>query len=187
VEVDYYLLGGTDTQKLRKLYDYIRRVNMRLAGMIKNSVVNGTGIRDVVFLQGCPHQCIGCHNAHTWNASGGYWKTIPELMEELADSNNDITISGGEPLTQYSELLTFMEMVSKTQNKRFWLYTGYHYEDLLPSALEELAKYVDVLVDGPFEIDKKDLRLQFRGSSNQRLIDLPKSVANNKIILWEGI
>ena len=159
---------------------------MRVAGIIKNSVVNGIGIRDVIFVQGCMHYCIGCHNSHTWKLSGGRWYSLKDLLALCTLSNNDMTISGGEPLLQYKELIEFMCIAKSQYNKHFWLYTGYTYEEIPQERLEELAKYVDVLVDGRFEIDKKDLRLRFRGSSNQRLIDLPKSVANDKIILWEG-
>ena len=159
---------------------------MRVAGIIKNSVVNGIGIRDVLFLQGCPPHCKGCHNPQTWNVLGGEKERPVDIAVELhSDSENDVTISGGEPLLQYSEVIELMDIMNFYYGTRFWLYTGYTYEALPPDALEELSKYVDVLVDGRFEIDKKDLTLQFRGSSNQRLIDLPKSVANNKIILWE--
>jgi anaerobic ribonucleoside-triphosphate reductase activating protein len=159
---------------------------MRVAGVIKNSVVNGIGVRDVLFLQGCPHHCKGCHNPQTWDFMDGEDKFISELLAWFEDSQNDITISGGEPLMQFSELMYFMNLVNVFDNKRFWLYTGYTYERIPKEWLEELADYVDVLVDGRFEVDKKDLTLQFRGSSNQRLIDLPKSVAKGEIVLWEG-
>ena len=157
---------------------------MRVAGIIKNSVVNGIGIRDVLFLQGCEHHCKGCHNPETWNLKGGEYKWFSELINEFRDSPNDITISGGEPLLQCSEVLDFMNYMSDFYKKRFWLYTGYTYEEIPEYILAALAKYVDVLVDGRFEEDKKDLRLQFRGSSNQRLIDLPKSVKERKVVEW---
>lgn len=158
---------------------------MRVAGIIKNSVVNGTGIRDVLFLQGCKHYCLGCHNPQTWNLTSGTEYSIDELFSIFEKSNNPITISGGEPILQFMELIKFMFAVNRGQNKRFWLYTGFTYKEIPPHMLDELSKYVDVLVDGRFEIDKKDLTLQFRGSSNQRLIDLPASVKANKVILWE--
>ena len=159
---------------------------MRVAGLIKNSVVNGIGIRDTLFLQGCKHHCNGCHNPETWNLKGGTVQTIDELMDEFKDSTNDITISGGEPILQFHEdLYHFMKRVHREQGKRFWLYTGYRYEELPNFVLIMLSEFTDVLVDGRFELDKKDLTLQFRGSSNQRLIDLPKSVKEEKIILWE--
>jgi anaerobic ribonucleoside-triphosphate reductase activating protein len=158
---------------------------MKVAGIIQNSVVNGIGVRDVIFFQGCEHYCPGCHNPKTWNINGGEEMSISRLDDILRDSPHDITISGGEPLLQYNEVIELMDYMSYGTNKRFWIYTGFKYEEIPPHMLEEMSKYVDVLVDGRFEESKKDLKLQFRGSSNQRLIDLPKSVAKGKVILWE--
>lgn len=160
---------------------------MKVAGVIKNSVVNGIGVRDALFLQGCAHGCKGCHNPQTWDQNGGEHRTIRSLVQEFADSPNQMTISGGEPLLQYLDLVELMWVLNTYHNKRFWIYTGYTYENIPHSWLEELSHYVDVLVDGRFEIDKKDLTLPFRGSSNQRLIDLPKSVETGEIVLWEGL
>lgn len=160
---------------------------MKVAGIIKNSVVNGVGVRDVLFLQGCEHQCQGCHNPHTWDREGGTEYTIDELIKEFSESTNDMCISGGEPLLQYFDLLIVMDELNRNCGKRFWLYTGYTYDQINPQMLKELALYVDVLVDGRFEIDKKDLTLAFRGSSNQRLIDLPKSVEKGEVVLWKGL
>lgn len=157
---------------------------MRVAGIIRNSVVNGIGIRDVIFLQGCEHYCKGCHNPETWSKEDGVELDIYELANQLKDSKNHMTISGGEPLLQYSEVLRLMNLLNRSKGTRFWLYTGFKYDEIPPEYLEELAKYVDVLVDGQFELEKKDLTLRFRGSSNQRLIDLPRSVANKKVIEW---
>ena len=158
---------------------------MRIAGIIKNSVVNGIGIRDVLFLQGCDHHCEGCHNPETWNRKGGKEYTIDELVKEFESSANDITISGGEPLLQFQELYELMERLYKEQGKRFWLYTGFHYGEIPSYMLLMLVGMTDVIVDGRFEPDKKDLTLQFRGSSNQRLIDLYESLLWDEIKLWE--
>ena len=160
---------------------------MKVAGIIKNSVVNGTGIRDVVFLQGCNHRCVGCHNPETWNTEGGKDMTLEEIDNELKGSSNQITISGGEPMLQYDELIVWLSCINRWHGKRFWLYTGFKYEEIPPKMLRELARYVDVLVDGRFEIEKKDLTLRFRGSSNQRLIDLSKSLAYGRVKEWEDV
>ncbi len=158
---------------------------LRIAGVIHNSVVNGIGIRDTLFLQGCRHHCKGCHNAHTWDETEGDVYTLDQIEEMFKDSENDITISGGEPLLQLAELVHLLKRIHSNQNKRFWLYTGYCYDEIPWYIWWTLSLYVDVVVDGRFEIDKKDLKLQFRGSSNQRLIDLPESVRQHKVILWE--
>ena len=158
---------------------------MRVAGIIHNSVVNGIGIRDVLFLQGCDHHCVGCHNPNTWSHTGGEEYTIDELVKEFESSANDITISGGEPLLQFQELYELMERLYKEQGKRFWLYTGFRYGEIPSYMLLMLVGMTDVIVDGRFEQDKKDLTLQFRGSSNQRLIDLKQSLLWDEIKLWE--
>lgn len=157
---------------------------MRVAGIIRNSVVNGNGIRDVLFLQGCCHYCKGCHNPETWNQDGGDTYFTMDLVEEFKGCNQ-MTISGGEPLLQFDNLCLFMNMMNVQYGTRFWLYTGFIYEEIGEDTLQELVKYVDVLVDGKFVEELKDLTLRFRGSSNQRLIDLPKSVKEGTIILWE--
>ena len=158
---------------------------MRIAGIIKNSVVNGIGIRDVIFLQGCYHHCEGCHNPETWDIYKGKYMDIMYLYNEIKDSPNNLTISGGEPLLQIDELIDLLKLITHTSDKTIWLYTGFTFETMPDRWKWELSQYVDVLVDGKFEIDKKDLTLQFRGSSNQRLIDLKESVKKNKVKLWE--
>lgn len=111
--------------------------------------------------------------------------SIQRIADIFKESEHGITLSGGEPLLQYDGIMELMKYINETQNKRFWMYTGFRYDELPPEMLANLAKYVDVLVDGRFEEHNKDLKLAFRGSSNQRLIDLPKSVAKGKVILWE--
>ena len=157
---------------------------MRIAGIVRDSIVDGPGIRDVIFMQGCPHHCKGCHNSQTWNPNGGEERLSGSILRELSDSQNDITISGGEPLAQWYPLYRLVRMIRETTNKRIWLYTG-HTVNLKAHYPRALARYVDVIVDGKFIEELRDSNLQFRGSSNQRLIDLPKSVKRNKIVLWE--
>lgn len=162
-------------------------IALKVAGIQRDSITNGIGIRDVLFLQGCPHQCKGCHNPSTWDFHGGTEYSIKRLIDVFSDSDNDITISGGEPLHQFEDdLWFFMRDINEKQGKRFWLYTGYKYEQIPTFMLAMLSEYVDVLVDGRYIESKRDFNLRFRGSSNQRLIDLPKSIEQNKIVLWEG-
>ena len=157
---------------------------MRIAGIVRDSIVDGIGIRDVIFFQGCAHKCKGCHNKQTWNYDGGFERTTASIIKELSNSSNDITISGGEPLDQFDSLIRLLEVIRKFTNKRVWLYTG-HTVVLGKHLYQQLAQYVDVIVDGKFIEELKDSNLRFRGSSNQRLIDLPKSVKEQKIVLWE--
>lgn len=156
---------------------------MRIAGIVRDSIVDGTGIRDVVFFQGCAKKCPGCHNPDTWDYMGGCHRFIGDVVEELSDSSNDVTISGGEPIDQFEDLLELCRQLREA-GKRIWVYTG-NVVDPTKRIYQRLAEYVDVIVDGRFVEDKKDCNLLFRGSSNQRLINLPLSVVLGEIIEWE--
>ena len=154
---------------------------MRIAGIQRDSITNGIGVRDVIFLQGCSHKCRGCQNPQTWDYNGGEHRFVGDVVKELSDSSNNVTISGGEPLNQYASLVSLCKQLNK-QGKSIWVYTG-HTVDPTKPIYSVLAEYVDVIVDGRFVLELKDSNLLFRGSSNQRLIDLPKSVKERRIVL----
>ncbi len=156
---------------------------MRIAGIVRDSIVNGEGVRDVVFFQGCGKRCKGCHNPETWDYMGGCHRFLGDVVKELAESSNNVTMSGGEPLDQIEDLVELCKQL-KAQGKNIWVYTG---NVVNPTKLTYmvLAQYVDVIVDGRFVEELKDPSLRFRGSSNQRIIDLPKSVKEERIVLWE--
>ena len=156
---------------------------MRIAGIVRDSIVNGEGVRDVVFFQGCGKRCKGCHNPDTWDYNGGCHRFIGDVANELSDSSNNVTISGGEPIDQFEDLLELCRMLSE-QGKTIWVYTG-NVVDPTKSIYARLARYVDVIVDGRFVEELKDPNLKFRGSSNQRIINLPMSVILGEIIEWE--
>lgn len=162
---------------------------MRLAGIVRDSIVDGPGVRDVIFFQGCSHHCKGCHNPQSWNPHGGEECSTRQVRNELRDSTNDVTISGGEPFNQISPLIDLVARLRRQDGKDIWIYTGYTYEYLVneyPHIIYWLSTAgVEVIVDGRFEEDKKDPNLRFRGSSNQRLIDLKKSFEQKKVVLWE--
>ena len=156
---------------------------MRLAGIVRDSIVDGIGVRDVVFFQGCGKRCKGCHNPDTWDYGGGCHRFMGDVVNELAESSNDVTISGGEPFDQFEDLLEFCRRLREL-GKRIWVYTG-NVVDPTKSCYQKLARYVDVIVDGRFVEELKDPDLLFRGSSNQRIIDLPMSVILGEIVEWE--
>ena len=151
------------------------------------SVNNGTGIRCVLFVSGCSHHCVGCQNKDSWNYDAGKKFTNKQrdyILKYLeSDIVDGITFSGGDPLEKenISCVVNLMKDIHNIfgNTKNIWVYTGYKYEDIDKSIL----KYIDVLVDGRFELDKRDITLAFRGSSNQRIIDVQKSLKENKIIL----
>ena len=161
---------------------------VRIAGVVRQSIVDGTGLRLTVFAQGCPHRCEGCHNPHTHDFGGGYDCAVEKLLGEL-DRNpllRGITLSGGEPLCRARELLP-LARGARARGRDVWCYTGYTFEQLAAmaredTALAELLGCIDVLVDGPYEAARRDLTLRFRGSANQRILDLGKSLAAGEAV-----
>ncbi len=165
-------------------------MKIRLAAPLQSdSVVDGFGVRTVIWTQGCSHNCPFCQNPQTHDFLGGVEYDIEEIKEELNNLENQdgITLSGGDPLFQIDAVLEIVKY-AKSINLNIWCYTGFTYEEVLEMGSNnkkylEFLKYLDVLVDGKFLNEKKDLHLLFRGSSNQRLIDVPKTLKYNKIVL----
>ena len=160
--------------------------SIRMMGIQHNSVVDGKGIRDTIFVSGCPHHCSGCHNPETWNILNGTPTTLSNILSQL-NLRCDLTLSGGEPFMQAKELTEFLLEYKKYKViPNIWIYSGYLFEELIsdPDRLE-LLKLCNVLVDGRFDIDKKEYGLKFRGSSNQRIIDVQKSLKENKVVLLD--
>lgn len=157
---------------------------MRIIGYYPESITNGVGIRQVFFLSGCPHHCEGCHNPESWEYLNGDVYSIDDVASKALNSPYNVTFSGGEPLTQP---FTLSGVCAKIQPHRtIWVYSGYTWEEIMANELLRMPlQYIDVLVDGRFQIDKRDTTLKFRGSSNQRIIDVQRSLEANKIILWE--
>lgn len=163
---------------------------VRIAGVIKQSIVDGPGMRFVVFTQGCPHQCGGCHNPQTHSFSGGYDCEIDKILNEMAKNPllKGITLSGGEPFCRSAELLPLVKAVRRN-GKDVFCFSGYTFEELvamseMDSSVAELLGLIDILVDGRFIQEERDLELRFRGSRNQRLLDLPKSLKEKAPVLW---
>lgn len=161
---------------------------MRVAGIIADSVVDGPGMRFVVFAQGCPHHCPSCHNPETWDPLGGVEMTVKELVKRLRKRIKylrGITFSGGEPFLQAGEIAQ-LGREAKKLGLDVVTYTGYEYEELLSLNMpgsRELLEVTDILVDGPFIVELKDISLSFRGSSNQRVIDLAATRSRGEIVL----
>ncbi|MCL2599157.1 MAG: anaerobic ribonucleoside-triphosphate reductase activating protein [Firmicutes bacterium] len=164
---------------------------MRVFGIERDSIVDGPGIRTVIFCQGCPWQCEGCHNPKSWDFEGGTEYTVEQLVEQVFSNPllSGVTLSGGEPFCQAGELAQLVQKV-KARGLDVWCYSGYTFEQLVDLASKDkdthqLLQQLDVLVDGPFLIAKKDLNLLFRGSQNQRLIDVQNTLKNGKIVLFD--
>ena len=159
---------------------------MKLASkdILTDSIVDGEGLRAVIWTQGCKHHCKGCHNPNTWSFDKGYDVDIEEVKEKLKTLTfqDGITLSGGDPFFQIKEV-TEVAKYAKELGLNVWAYTGFLYENLVKDkeALN-LLKYIDVLIDGPFMIEKRNLSLMYRGSSNQRIINVPKSLKEKRVV-----
>ncbi|SCG88023.1 anaerobic ribonucleotide reductase-activating protein [uncultured Clostridium sp.] len=155
--------------------------------------VNGTGIGVSLFVQGCHFHCKDCFNSETWDFSGGKpWTEDSKkifLISVLRAYIERVSILGGEPLADenFSDVLDLVQTIhEKFPEKKIWIYTGYTWENLLnDSQKKEILPYINILVDGRFETDKKDLSLKFKGSSNQRVIDVQKSLENEEVVIFK--
>ncbi|MBQ6285789.1 MAG: anaerobic ribonucleoside-triphosphate reductase activating protein [Bacilli bacterium] len=165
---------------------------IRLAADLQtDSIVDGPGLRAVLWTQGCHHQCKGCQNPQTWDFNGGGLvpiEAVKEAIDEL-EYHTGLTLSGGDPMYQVEACL---EIIKYARNKglNIWVYTGFTWEEIIEMSKKkkvymEFLKYVDVLVDGRFILEERDLSLLFRGSRNQRLIDVPKTLEKKEIILLD--
>lgn len=158
---------------------------LRVLDIIEGTSVDGPGLRTSIYFAGCQHHCHGCHNPQSWDENGGKEMSIPEIMEIIIENDFNVTFSGGDPLFQIDNLTTLAREIKKT-GKTIWCYTGYRYEEIFNrQKFNKLLEIIDVLVDGRFENNLKDTSLRFRGSSNQRLIDVKKSTPDN-IIEWSS-
>lgn len=161
---------------------------MRIAGFVEESIVDGPGFRIVIFFQGCAHHCYGCHNPETWDFEGGKEVSF-DLIKKIIDDNpyaDGITLSGGDPLYQIDASTEIAEY-AKSKGLDVILYTGFLFEEVLEMTkanqrLKDLLNNVDTLIDGPFILEQRHLSLKFRGSSNQRIIDVKNSLMQNKIV-----
>ena len=155
--------------------------------IVEDTTVDGPGFRTTVYAAGCPNACPGCHNPQSWDIEAGTLMTTEEIMQVIrADEFADVTFSGGDPMFQPEGFAELAEAVKRETGKNIWCYTGYTFERLLDNPKQaELLKYIDVLVDGKFKQALRDESLLFRGSSNQRLIDVKASLKANKTVLLE--
>ena len=164
-------------------------MRISLSGVTGDSIVDGPGLRLTIFTQGCFHHCPHCHNPQTHDPEGGFWADTEDILTAMRENPllDGITLSGGDPFLQPVPCLALAEGAHKI-GLNVWTYTGYTWEALLEeNDAEKLAllKETDVLVDGPFLLAERSLELRFCGSRNQRLIDVKKSLAEDKVVLWE--
>jgi anaerobic ribonucleoside-triphosphate reductase activating protein len=157
------------------------------ASLQPDSIVDGPGLRTVIWTQGCTHNCPGCHNPQTHSLTSGFLENKDLIANQILQLGQNITFSGGDPFLQ-PEQCSYIARVAKENGLNVWCYTGFTFESLLKMSLtnkdiDAFLKNIDVLVDGPFILSKRDLSLKFRGSTNQRIIDVKKSLSQNRIII----
>lgn len=160
---------------------------LRVIDIIEGTAVDGPGLRTSIYFAGCTHRCPGCHNQHTWPFDAGRDMTVAQVFDVINDAGLDVTFSGGDPLLQPDlDALALLARLIRQSGRTLWCYTGFEYEQLLHMPqLSDVLSQVNVLVDGPFREQLRDISLLFRGSSNQRLINLDATRSSGDIVLWQ--
>lgn len=162
-------------------------ITVRVSGIVDGTSVDGPGLRTSIYFAGCLHRCPGCHNPHTWDFRAGQEMTPDEILRRVDDNGHNVTFSGGDPVYSAAALVPLARAI-KERGYTLWLYTGFEYESLgaLGDDVRQLLECVDVLVDGPYVEALRDTSLTFRGSSNQRLIDLAATRRNGTVTLYHS-
>ena len=156
---------------------------MRVLRIVEGTSVDGPGLRTSVYLAGCSHHCPGCHNPQSWDPQGGIEMTVDQVMRVIDDNEAPVTLSGGDPL-QHPGVLELARCI-RQGGYNLWCYTGYTWDEIVASpALLEVASLCDVVVDGRFVLAQRDTSLRFRGSGNQRIIDVARSLATGHATLF---
>ena len=162
--------------------------NISVLKIIHDTIVDGTGLRTAIYSAGCNHKCYGCHNMESWDINNGEMMNIYDIYKEIIHNPlSNVTFTGGDPMFQAESFCELAKMIKENTNKTIWCYTGYTFEDILSAGdyKTELLKNVDVLIDGKYIAERKNPKILYRGSSNQRLIDVQESLKQNIIIETE--
>ena len=158
--------------------------NIRILSIKYGTSVDGIGLRISLYCAGCENQCPGCHNPQSWDENGGEEKSVEELFRLIQKADMNVTFTGGDPMLHPEGFTTLARMIKENTDKTIWCYTGYRFEDLIHHPQRKaLLEWCDVLVDSPFIWTERDLSLPFRGSRNQRIIDVQASLKGGIIEL----
>ncbi len=158
---------------------------LQVLRIVRGTSVDGPGLRTSVYLAGCTHQCPGCHNRQSWDFTGGETMTVDKLLADIADDDEDVTLTGGDPMQHPTGVLELARRIKEDLHRGLWCFTGYRWEQLVADdRMRQMLNYIDVVVDGEFVMAKRDIKLRFRGSSNQRIIDVKQSLAAGQAIEW---
>ncbi len=157
-----------------------------VANIVDNTIVDGEGFRTSLYVSGCDICCVDCHNKELWDINSGTEMSVDEVFGKIVSDITNITFIGGEPMMQANSLSDLAKKIKNETEKTIWIYSGYIFEEILKNKnYFKLLSYCDVLVDGRFDKEYFKNNLKFRGSTNQRIIDIKKSLAKNEVILWE--
>ena len=160
--------------------------SIRILDIKYGTSVDGIGLRTSLYCAGCENHCVGCHNPQSWDENAGEAIEIEELFRLIVDADMNVTFTGGDPMFHPEGFIQLAHMIKEQTDKTIWCYTGYRFEDLLVHPLRrKLVELCDVIVDGRYIEAERDLSLHFRGSRNQRIIDVPNSLRFNKMYLIE--
>lgn len=159
---------------------------IRVIDIVYGTSVDGVGLRTSVYCAGCENRCEGCHNPQSWDAEGGREMTVEEIFDLVVEAGMNVTFSGGDPMLRPQGFTALARMIRERTDKTIWCYTGYLFEDVVRNPVRlALLENVDVLVDGRFVLAERDLTLRFRGSRNQRIIDVRRSLDEGRAVLAE--
>ena len=158
--------------------------SIRILDIKYGTSVDGIGLRTSLYVAGCENRCVGCHNPQSWDDRGGEAISVEELFNLIADADMNVTFTGGDPMLHPEGLIRLARMIKERTNKTIWCYTGYTFESLMKDPLRrELVELCDVVVDGRYEESLRDLSLRFRGSRNQRVIDVARTLQSDDVVL----
>lgn len=161
-------------------------MDYRILDIVEGTSVDGPGLRTSIYFAGCRHCCKGCHNPQSWDFEAGNLMSSDDIMEIVRYNDFNVTLSGGDPLYQPKEIAELCRRIKQEIGKEIWCYTGFSWEEIIADeSLLEPLQWIDVVVEGPFIESLRDTSLRFRGSSNQRIVDVQKSLAEGKAVMKE--
>lgn len=161
-------------------------MNIQLMQIVEDTTVDGPGWRSSVYCAGCRHACPGCHNPETWSFTAGVSTSVDEIIERLKKTEGNITFSGGDPMYQAEAFTELAQRIVTELHRTIWCYTGFLFEEVSADpVMSRMLPYLEVLVDGPFIEKERNLNLMFRGSNNQRLVDVQQSLKAGRVVEFE--
>lgn len=165
----------------------VRGERLLILSILEDTMVDGPGFRTSIYCAGCPNECPGCHNPQSWDIRNGHEMSVEEIMQVIeADPFANVTFSGGDPMYQPDGFAELAKAIRERTNKNIWCFSGFTYEMLLKNPRQRrLLELLDVLVDGPFVQKLRDESLAFRGSSNQRIIDVQASLREGSVVMYQ--